>query len=92
MDKARAFSAYKEFLRESGKTRAQLLQLAADLESGIEDVTLLTVSTEGSSSSGMKSDLTREARFAAVMEVIAEGTGGRQLMAFPDYRHFHSQT
>ena len=92
MEKDRALSAYKYFLRESGKTRAELLALAAELEAGIEDTKVLTVSTEGSSSSAMESSLTTEARFAAVMEVLAEGLGGRQLMTFPDYRHFRTQT
>ena len=55
-----------------------------DLEAGIEDVTITSIGTEGSSTSGQLGPLPRELKLAAIMEVYAEGNGGRQLMSFPD--------
>jgi hypothetical protein len=81
---ATAFSGYKAFLRAQAKTKAQLLAMAADLEAGIEDVTITSIGTEGSSTSGQLGTLPRELKLAAIMEVYQEGNGGRQFADIVD--------
>ena len=89
---ASAFAGYKNFIRAQGKTKAQLLAMASDLEAGIEDVTITSIGTEGSSTSGQLGPLPRELKLAAIMEVYAEGNGGRQLMSFPDASRVRTTT
>ena len=89
---ASAFAGYKAYLRALGKTKAELLALASDLEAGIEDVTITSIGTEGSSTSGQLGPLPRELKLAAIMEVYSESSGGRQLMSFPDASRVRTTT
>jgi hypothetical protein len=81
---ATAFSGYKAFLRAQAKTKTELLALASDLEAGLEDVTITSIGTEGSSTSGQLGHLPRELKLAAIMEVYQEGNGPRQLCTVLD--------
>ena len=81
---ASAFSGYKAYIRALGKTKAELLALASDLEAGIEDVTITSIGTEGSSTSGQLGPLPRELKLAAIMEIYQEGNAPRSLCAVID--------
>jgi len=87
---ATAFSGYKAFLRAQAKTKAELLSMAADLEAGIEDVTITSIGTEGSSTSGQIGHLPRELKLAAIMEVYQEENGGRQFADIVDRSRYHA--
>lgn len=79
-----ARSGYKAYLQALGKTKAELLTMAASVESGIEETILTSLGSEGASSSAQLSALTKTDRLAVIMEVYAEGNGGRQLFAIAD--------
>jgi hypothetical protein len=82
---ASAFSGFKAYIRSLGKNRAELLAMATALADGIEDVTITSIGTEGTSSSGQIGQLPKEQKLAAIMEVYQEGNGGRQLGTFADF-------
>jgi hypothetical protein len=79
-----AFAGFKACIRALGKTKAELLTMAAALEQGIEDVTITSIGTEGTSSSGQISLLPKEQKLAAIMELYEEGPHGRQLFLIAD--------
>jgi hypothetical protein len=81
---AQAFAGFKSYIRALGKTQAELLAMAADLANGVEDVTITSISGDGTASSGQIGMLPRELRLSAVMEVINEGPNGRQLFDIAD--------
>lgn len=84
-------AGYKSYLKALGKTKAELLTMAAALESGIEDVTILSISGDGTSSSGAANSLTRALKLSAIMEVYSEGNGPRSLCSVID-RSFYATT
>jgi len=79
-----AFAGYKSFLRAKGLNRAQLLTLAAEVEAGIEETILTSLSADGTGTGAQVSDLPKTLRLAAIMEVYEEGPNGRQLFAIAD--------
>ena len=81
---AQAITGFKAYLKALGKTKAELLAMAADLANGIDDVTITSISGDGTASSGQLSLLPREVRLSAIMEVYAEGNGPRQLASVID--------
>jgi hypothetical protein len=81
---ASAFSGYKAYIKALGKTKSELLAMAADLADGIEDVTITSIGTEGTNSSGQRSDLPTEQKLAAIMEVYQEGNSPRSLCSTLD--------
>jgi hypothetical protein len=85
---AQAFAGFKSYIRALGKTKAELLAMAADLANGVEDVTITSISGDGTASSGQIAMLPRELRLSAIMEVYAEGNGGRQLCTVLDRSFF----
>lgn len=82
---ASAFAGFKSYIRALDKTKAELLAMAAAFADGIEDVTITSIGTEGTSSSGQIGQLPKEQKLAAIMEVYQEGTGGRQLGTFANF-------
>ena len=87
---ASAFSGYKAYIKALGKSKAELLTMAATLADGLEDVTITSIGTEGTSSSGQISTLPREQKLAAIMEVYAEGNAPRTLCAIVDRSLYRS--
>ncbi len=85
-----ARSGYKAYLQALGKTKAELLTMAAGVESGIEETIITSLGSEGASSSAQLSALTKTDRLAVIMEVYAEGNGGRQLGTFANFGAFNS--
>jgi hypothetical protein len=81
---AQAFAGFKSYIRALGKTQAELLAMAADLANGVEDVTITSISGDGTASSGQIGMLPRELRLSAIMEILSEGTGGRQFAQIVD--------
>jgi hypothetical protein len=79
-----ARSGYKAYLKALGKTRAELLTMAAEIESGIEETIITSLGSEGASSSAQLSALAKTDRLAVIMEVYAEGNSPRQLAAIID--------
>ena len=79
-----ARSGYKAYLKALGKTRAELLTMAAEIESGIEETIITSLGSEGASSSAQLSALTKTDRLAVIMEVYQEGTSPRQLASIID--------
>ena len=85
-----ARSGYKAYLKALGKTRAELLTMAAEIESGIEETILTSLGSEGASSSAQLSALTKTDRLAVIMEVYQEGTSPRQLASIIDRSLYHT--
>ena len=85
-----ARSGYKAYLQALGKTKAELLTMAASVESGIEETIITSLGSEGASSSAQLSALTKTDRLSVIMEVYAEGNGGRQLGTFANFGAFNS--
>jgi len=81
---ASAISGYKAYIRALGKTPAQLLAMAASLADGIDDVTITSISGDGTASSGQISMLPRELRLSAIMQVYQEGNSPRLLSSLID--------
>ena len=79
-----ARSGYKAYLKALGKTKAELLTMAAAVESGIEETVITSLGSEGASSSAQLSALTKTDRLAVLMEVYAEGNSLRSLCAVVD--------
>lgn len=79
-----ARAGYKAFLKALGKSKAELLTMAAAVESGIEETILTSLGSEGASSSAQLSALTKTDRLAVIMEVYAEGASPRSLCAVVD--------
>ena len=79
-----ARSGYKAYLKALGKTKAELLTMAAAVESGIEETIITSLGSEGASSSAQLSALTKTDRLAVLMEVYAEGNAPRSLCAVVD--------
>lgn len=79
-----ARSGYKAYLKALGKSRAELLNMAAEIESGIEETIITSLGSEGASSSAQLSALTKTDRLAVIMEVYQEGNAPRQLAAIID--------
>lgn len=76
-------SGIKSFLRRT-KTTAELEALAVTaFASASEPVTITSIGTEGTSSSGQVTMPGHEL-LQAIEEVLAEGPGGRQLFAIAD--------
>lgn len=87
---ASAFAGYKAYIRALGKTKAELLAMASALADGLEDVTITSIGTEGTSSSGQISALPREQKLAAIMEVYQEGNAPRSLCSVLDRSLYRS--
>lgn len=87
---ASAFAGFKAYIKALGKTKAELLTMAATLADGLEDVTITSIGTEGTSSSGQISALPREQKLAAIMEVYAEGNAPRSLCSVLDRSLYRS--
>ena len=85
-----ARSGYKAYLKALGKTRAELLTMAAEIESGIEETIITSLGSEGASSSAQLSALTKTDRLAVIMEVYQEGTSPRQLASIIDRSLYHT--
>ncbi|MFZ9959982.1 MAG: hypothetical protein ACO3GP_06290 [Candidatus Limnocylindrus sp.] len=81
---AQAIAGYKAYLKALGKTKAELLAMAAALADGLDDVTITSISGDGTASSGQLSLLPRELKISAIMEVYAEGNSPRQLASVID--------
>lgn len=81
---ASAFSGYKAYIKALAKTRAELLAMAAELADGLDDVTITSIGTEGTSSSGQISLLPKEQKLAAIMECYQEGNSPRSLCSVVD--------
>ena len=81
-DTARA--GYKAYLKALGKTKAELLTMAAGVESGIEETIITSLSADGTGTGAQVSDLPKTARLAVIMEVYAEGNAPRSLCAVVD--------
>jgi len=76
-------SGIKSFLRRT-KTTAELETLAAStFASATEEVTITSIGTEGTSSSGQIS-MPKWLLLEAIEDLLAEGTNGRQLFAIAD--------
>jgi len=81
---AQAIAGYKAYLKALGKTKAELLAMAAALADGLDDVTITSISGDGTASSGQISLLPRELKISAIMEVYQEGNAPRQLASVID--------
>ncbi len=81
-DTARA--GYKAYLKALGKSKAELLTMAAAVESGIEETIITSLSADGTGTGAQVSDLPKTARLAVIMEVYAEGNSARSLCAVVD--------
>ncbi len=79
-----ARSGYKAYLKALGKTKAELLAMAAEIESGIEETIITSLGSEGASSSAQLSALSKTDRLAVIMEVYAEGNSPRSLCSVLD--------
>jgi hypothetical protein len=79
-----ARSGYKAYLKAIGKTKAELLTMAAAVESGIEETIITSLSGDGTGTGAQVSDLPKTARLAVIMEVYAEGNAPRSLCAVVD--------
>lgn len=82
--------AYKDLLKAQGKTKAELLAMASDLESGIEETIITSLSTDGTGTSAQLSALTKTDRLSAIMEVYREGNGIRSLSSTIDRSLYES--
>lgn len=87
---ASAFAGYKAYIKALGKTKAELLTMASNLEAAIDDVTITSIGTEGTSSSGQLSALPKEQKLAAIMEVYQEGNAPRSLCSVLDRSLYRS--
>jgi len=87
-DTARA--GYKAYLKALGKTKAELLTMAAAVESGIEETIITSLSGDGTGTGAQVSDLPKTARLAVIMEVYQEGNGPRQLASIIDRSRYSS--
>lgn len=83
-DNSIARSGYKAYLKALGKSKADLLTMAAAVESGIEETIITSLGSEGASTSAQLSALTKTDRLAVIMEVYAEGNSPRSLCATID--------
>ena len=81
-DTARA--GYRAYLKALGKSKAELLTMAAAVESGIEETIITSLSADGTGTGAQVSDLPKTARLAVIMEVYAEGNAPRSLCAVVD--------
>jgi phosphoribosylformimino-5-aminoimidazole carboxamide ribonucleotide (ProFAR) isomerase len=81
-DTARA--GYKAYLKALGKSKAELLTMAAAVESGIEETIITSLSGDGTGTGAQVSALTKTDRLAVIMEVYAEGNAPRSLCAVVD--------
>jgi hypothetical protein len=81
---AQALAGFKAYLKALGKTKAELLTMASDLANGLDDVTITSISGDGTASSGQLSLLPRELKISAIMEVYQEGNAPRQLASIID--------
>ncbi len=79
-----ARSGYKAYLTALGKTKAELLAMAAEIESGIEETIITSLGSEGASSAAQLSALSKTDRLAVIMEVYQEGNSPRQLASVLD--------
>ena len=79
-----ARSGYKAYLKALGKTKSELLAMAAEIEGGIEETIITSLGSEGASSSAQLSPLLNADRLAVIMEVYQEGNSPRQLAAVLD--------
>lgn len=79
-----ARSGYKAYLKALGKTKADLLTMAAAVESGIEETIITSLGSEGASTSAQLSALSKTDRLAVIMEVYAEGNSHRSLCSTID--------
>lgn len=79
-----ARSGYKAYLKALGKTKAELLAMAAEIESGIEETIITSLGSEGASSAAQLSALSKTDRLAVIMEVYQEGNSPRQLASVLD--------
>jgi len=79
-----ARSGYKAYLKALGKPKADLLTMAAAVESGIEETIITSLGSEGASTSAQLSALSKTDRLAVIMEVYAEGNSPRQLSSIID--------
>ena len=79
-----ARSGYKAYLKALGKTKAELLAMAAEIESGIEETIITSLGSEGASSAAQLSALSKTDRLAVIMEVYAEGNSPRSLCSVLD--------
>lgn len=79
-----ARSGYKAYLKALGKSKAELLAMAAEIESGIEETIITSLGSEGASSSAQLSALTKTDRLAVIMEIYQEGNAPRQLASIID--------
>jgi hypothetical protein len=74
-----ARSGYKAYLKALGKSKAELLAMASELEAGIEETIITSLGSEGASTSAQLSALSKTDRLAVIMEVYQEGNAPRQL-------------
>lgn len=79
-----ARSGYKAYLKALGKSKAELLTMAAEIESGIDETIITSLGSEGASSTAQLSALAKTDRLAVIMEVYAEGSAPRQLASIID--------
>ena len=89
------YSSIKDYLRFelSAGTIVQedLIKMARAAFLGIDETIIVSTSADGGSAMGQAS-IPKPLFLKAVMEIINEGTGGRNAMIYGDYRNVVSRT